>query len=132
MNRLLYDQCAYSQAVTQSVSPLSYVLDPIQYEHSDKCRVELGVVGGTAVSHINGNMVDLENNLLGIDRPGLTCDDYMWHPTAPGQAIQGREYVKPVCHPKIDTTLKHLPKCQLSAFPSVPMPATASAFTCGR
>ncbi len=130
MNRLSYDACAYSQSVTQSVTPLSYMLDPIKYEHVDKCRIELGIVGGTAVSHINGNMVDLENSLLGIDRPGTQCAAYMWAPHAPGQPIQGREYVKPVCHPKIDTTLRHLPKCQLSAYPGVQMPPASPQFTC--
>ena len=130
MNRLLYDQCAYSQAVTQSVSPLSYVLDPTKYEHNDKCRVELGVVGGTAVSHVTGNLVDLENNLLGIDRPGLQCDAFMWRPQEPGAPIQGHEYVKPVCHPKIDTTMKHLQKCQLSSYQGVPMPPSGKAYSC--
>lgn len=130
MNRIIYDQCAYSQAVTQSVSPLSYLLDPSKYEHTDKCRVELGIVGGTAVSHVNGNLVDLENNLFGIDRPGLQCDAYMWKPAKPGQPVQGAEYVKPVCHPKIDTTMRHLPKCQMNAYPGVPLPPAAPAFSC--
>ena len=130
MNRIIYDQCAYSQAVTQSVSPLSYLLDASKYEHNDKCRVELGIVGGTAVSHVNGNLVDLENNLFGIDRPGLQCDAYMWKPTEPGQAFQGSEYVKPVCHPKIDATMRHLPKCQMNSYPGVPLPPDAPAYSC--
>jgi hypothetical protein len=130
MNRLTYDACAYSQSLSQSVSPLSYLLDPIKYEHCDKCRVELGIVGGTAVSHINGNLVDLENNLLGIDRPGTLCSAYMYAPSVPGAPIQGVEYIKPVVHPSIDTSLLHLPRCQLTSYPGVPMPPSPKPFSC--
>ena len=47
-NRLIYDTCAYKHTLSQSVGPLAYVLDPSKYEHCHKCRIELGVVGGTA------------------------------------------------------------------------------------
>jgi hypothetical protein len=124
----MYDACAYSETLTQSVSPLAYMLDPIKYEHCNKCRIELGTVGGTAVSHINGNLVDLENNLLGIDRPGTLCSSYMYQP---GQPLQGAEYIKPVQHPRIDTTMRHLPACQLTTYPSVPAPPAMPRFTCG-
>ena len=130
MNRLTYDACAYSQALTQSVSPLAYMLDPVKYEHSEKCRIELGTVGGTAVSHVNGNLVDLENNLFGIDRPGTLCSAYMYLPVAPGGMLQGNEYIKPVCHPQIDTSLRHLPSCQISSYPAVPMPPPPPSFSC--
>ena len=127
MNRLTYDACAYAQALTQSVTPLSYMLDPVKFEHGDKCRVELGTVGGTAVSHVNGNLVDLENNLLGIDRPGTHCSAYMYSPNAP---LQGNEYIKPVCHPKIDTTLRALPACQITSYPGIPMPPPPPSYAC--
>ena len=130
MNRLSYDTCAYSQAIAQSVSPLSYVMDPVKNEHCDKCRVELGVVGGTAVSHINGNMVDLENNLFGIDRPGTQCSAYMYQPTPAGQPIQGIGYNKQTAYPKIDTTPKHLPSYQFQSYPAVPMPPPPASYSC--
>jgi len=130
MNRLIYDQCSYTESLNQSVSPLNYIMDPIKYEHCNKCRIELGVVGGTAVSHVSGNLVDLENNLLGIDRPGTLCSTYKYAPAAPGQPLQGMEYIKPVCHPQIDTTLKHLKPCQLQSFPEVPAPAHFAQFQC--
>jgi hypothetical protein len=131
MNRLRYDTCAYQESLTQSVTPLTYMLDPIKYEHCSKCRVELGLVGGTAVSHVNGNLVDLENNLIGIDRPGTQCSSLMFAPSAPGQPIQGIGYNKSTCYPKIDTTPVHLPACQFQTFPSIPMPPSAPAYTCG-
>lgn len=143
MNQLMYDDCAFRKQIVQSITPMEYVMDPIQFVHGQKCRPELGIVGGTAVSHINGSLVDLENNLLGIDRPATRCPEYKHLPTNPGEPIQGKEYIKPVCHPKIDTTLRHLPKCQFSSYPSVPRPepyqpssctsasASASAPRCG-
>ena len=35
--------------------PLAYNLDPVRYENCNKCRMDLGVIGGTGVSHIRGN-----------------------------------------------------------------------------
>ena len=129
MNRLMYDTCAYSKALGESVAPLDYVMDPVRYEHCNKCRVELGVVGGTAVSHINGNLVDLENNLFGIDRPNTHCPSYK-HLPRPENVVQGKEYIKPVHHPKVDTTLTHMRACQMHDFPEVPLPRAMQPFTC--
>lgn len=130
MNNLTYDTCAYSKAVSESVAPLSYVLDTVKYEHCDKCRVELGVVGGTAVSHVSGNLVDLENNLLGIDRPGTRCPAYKHLPTPPGAPVQGKEYIKPVQHPAVDTTPLHLRPCQMHSYPAVPREPAMRPFVC--
>jgi hypothetical protein len=129
MNRLTYDTCAYSKALGESVAPLDYLLDPIKYEHCDKCRIELGVVGGVAVSHVRGNLVDLENNLMGIDRPNTHCPAYKHLPRA-DNAVQGKEYIKPVCHPRVDTSMKHLRSCQMHDFPAVPLPPPSRHFTC--
>ena len=108
MNRLMYDSCAYNADLHQSVAPLSYILDPVRYENCNKCRVEFGVVGGTAVSHVNGNLVDLENDLRGQNRPNTHCPAYKFLPPK-GNTLQGKEYIKPVQHPPIDTNMKHLP-----------------------
>ena len=120
MNRMSYDTCAYAKALGESVAPLEYLLDPVKFEHCSRCRVELGVVGGTAVSHIAGNLVDLENNLLGIDRPNTHCPAYKHMPAPAGAPLQGKEYIKPVQHPSIDVTPRHLPACRMHDFPVVP------------
>jgi hypothetical protein len=130
MNRLSYDACAYNKALGESVAPLEYVLDPVRYEHCHRCRVDLGVVGGTAVSHISGSLVDLENNLLGIDRPNTHCPAYKHAPSATN-TVQGREYVKPVLHPAVDTTPVHLPACQMHGFPGAPLPPAPAPYRCG-
>ena len=131
MNRTIYDDCAFRAQVAQSVTPMHYMLDVVKYEHCGTCRPELGIVGGTAVSRIRGNMVDLENNLLGIDRPSTLCPSFKHLPAAKGQAyVQGKEYIKPVCHPRVDVSLNHMSKCQFSSYPAIPQPPPSAPFTC--
>jgi hypothetical protein len=127
MNSLIYDPCAYRQSLAESTSPLAYMLDTSRYRRDDMCRPQLGIVGGTAVSHVKGNLVDLENNLFGIDRPGIQCAAYMHRPPSSGQdalKVRGAGYLYKPCPPEVDTTLLHLPSCQFSSYPSVPMPST--------
>ena len=132
MNRTRYDACAYSKALGESVAPIHYLLDPIKYENCNRCRIELGVVGGTAVSHINGSLVDLENSLLGLDRPATRCPEYKWLPSDDDHdRLQGKEYIKPVCHPVVDTRVRHLKPCQMHDFPAVPHPPAPQPFKCG-
>jgi len=129
MNRQIYDTCAYVQELNQSVSPLSYTLDPMKFEHCNKCRPELGIVGGTAVSHVSGNMVDLENDLRSQNRPLTRCPQFKFIPRDDG-FVQGKEMYKPVCHPKINTKPKHLKPCQFSSFPEVPATPGIDLFMC--
>lgn len=131
MNRMIYDSCAYQQSLSQSVAPLQYVMDPIKYEHNNKCRMELGIVGGTAVSHITGNLVDLENDLRNANRPATHCPSYQYLP-GEGKVLQGKEYIKPVQHPTIDLKMNHLPSCQMIAYGSVPNVPQQPPFQCGR
>lgn len=115
--RLPYDTCAYNVDLRQSIAPLNYMLDPAKYENCNKCRMELGIVGGTAVSHINGNLVDLENDLRNQNRPYSHCPEYNYLPNE----NQGKEFIKPVCHPVIDMNMSHLPSCQMVGYGSVPL-----------
>ena len=130
-SRLSYDSCAYNAELTQSVSSLNYVMDPIKFENCNKCRMELGLVGGTAVSHINGNLVDLENDLRNANRPNTHCPSYKYLPTS-GQTIQGKEYIKPVTHPAIDIGMQHLPPCQMIQYGSVPLTTAMNVSSCTR
>lgn len=119
MNRLIYDECAYSTEVRQSTDPLSYIINPIKYENTNKCRMELGVVGGTAVSHVTANLVDLENDLRLQTRPNTHCPSYKYLPPVDGK-LQGKEYIKPVTYPVIDTnSMVHLKPCQMINYGAV-------------
>ena len=50
------------------------------FENCQKCRHEFGLLGGTAVSHIKGNLVDLENDLRGQTRLLSHCPDKNYKP----------------------------------------------------
>lgn len=130
-NRLSYDDCSYKANLSESISYLDYQLDTSRFEHCQKCRPVHGTVGGTAVSHVKGNLVDLENNLFGIDRPNTHCPSFKWIPRSDG-IVKGQEYIKPVCHPQIDTTKVHLQPCQFFDTLSVPQPPPGNPFRCGK
>lgn len=115
-NNLTYDSCTYSRHLKESVSILGYVLSPFRYEHSNKCRHELGLVGGTAVSHVKGNLVDLESDLRGQTRFITKCAQKQWHPLKPGEKIVNDKT------PPIDTNRLHLKGCQMLSYREVPIP----------
>ena len=115
-NHLTYDHCTYSKDLKENVSILSYVLSPLRYEHANKCRHELGIVGATDVSHVKGNLVDLESDLRGQTRFATKCADKAYHPVPPGGKITN-DKTGP-----IDTGLLHLPACQMISYRSVPLP----------
>lgn len=80
-NRLTYDGCSYEQRLNQSMGPGNYVMYPGKYENKNMCRIQLGQVGGNGVSLYDGNMVDLESNLFGIDRRASLCDKSKYQPS---------------------------------------------------
>ena len=83
-NRTTYDNCSYKQELQDNVSTLSYLLSPYRYEHENKCRHQLGFVGGTVVSHIQGNLVDLDSELRGQTRIISKCGTNQYVPTNDG------------------------------------------------
>lgn len=128
-NRMSYDSCSYKQELSENVSQLSYLLDPIKFEHCQKCRHEVGLVGGTAVGVVTGNMVDLENELFGINRPNTHCPNYKFVPRD-DNIVQGKEYIKPVQHPAVNTAMKQLRPCQMIDYHEVPHPPPVNLFSC--
>ena len=81
LNRLIYDDCAYAKRIKESTDPVNYMLNPIRYENCNKCRVELGVVGGTNVSINDGNLVDVESDLSGRARLLSDCPSQKYQPS---------------------------------------------------
>lgn len=114
-NRSKYDNCSYKQNLQNNVSTLSYIISPMNYEHTNKCRHQLGLVGGSAVSNIKGNMVDLESELRGQTRYISKCGNNLYVPTNDG--IIKNDKTEP-----IDTTALHLPACQSIMYRSIPKP----------
>jgi hypothetical protein len=128
-NRLIYDTCAYKHDLVQSVGPLEYMLNPIKFENTNKCRMELGLLGGTAVSHVKGNLVDLETDLRGQTRRTTKCPTKLYQNPCPQGDINN-------CNPApihipgdasqtertIDTKMLHLPSCQMIRYKPTPLP----------
>jgi hypothetical protein len=136
-NRLRYDTCAYQQELTESVGTLAYVLDPNRFENCNKCRMEFGIVGGTAVSHAKGNLVDLESDLRGTTRLQSKCPTLKYQNPCP-------EGNMTTCQPKeiviranpsnsgrvIDTTPQHLSACQMIRYKPIPLAPSAPGPGC--
>lgn len=118
-NHLSHDICAYNKFLKESVSPLAYQLDPLKFENCNKCRIQIGTPGGTAVSHINGNLVDLENDLRGQTRPLTHCPSHKFHPNT----YKSRQ---------MNAEMKHLRPCQIVNYKEVPLPPPIKLSACER
>lgn len=123
-NHLNTDHCTYKRNLKENVGILSYILSPFRYEHANKCRHELGLVGGTAVSHVTGNLVDVESELKGQTRFLTKCASHMHKPLQNGESIVN-DKTRP-----IDTRMLHLPACQMISYKSVPLPPSMNIPSC--
>jgi hypothetical protein len=123
-NNMKYDSCTYTKDLKENVSILTYLLSPFRYEHQEKCRHKLGLVGGTAVSHIDGNLVDLESDLRGQTRYLSWCTKTQAAPLKEGEHI-----VNDKTEP-ISTSKKHLPACQFISYKEVPLPPSVNYARC--
>lgn len=126
--KLSYDDCSYKANLSTNVSALSYTLDPVRYYRCNPCMMGVGVVGGNSVSIANGNLVDLESNLFGIDREASKCSSLKYLPQI--EQASGADFYRPVCTNKVDTKLRHLPSCQMYSTPSTPWPPAVQSYTC--
>ena len=124
-NRLMYDTCAYKKSLDESTGTLAYVLNPMKYENCNKCRMELGILGGPSVSQIKGNLVDLENDLRGQTRPLSQCPSRKYQPGQPIITTHGCG--EPT---KLDTELLHLPSCQMIRYKPIPLPDPLKLDSC--
>lgn len=137
-NRLIYDTCEYKTRLDENAGNLEYLLDPVRYENCNKCRMDLGVVGGTAVSHIKGNLVDLETDLMGITRKASLCPTKKF---TSGCATKNIANCKPdnivingnpAQHASvIDTSKLHLPSCNMIRYKPVPNEPRLNFSQCG-
>ena len=66
--KLKYDMDATLLEYAQKMDTNYYIMSNDKYVNHTKCRPEKGIIGGTDVSHISGNLVDLESDLKGITR----------------------------------------------------------------
>lgn len=118
-SRLSYDKCAYDKQLKESVSPLEYMLNPQKYETCNKCRMNLGILGGTQVSHGKGNLVDIESDLINITRKNSSCPTERYAPPCdPSKCGSNSGYpcgtgtLKNECLPENE----HLKSCQIQDY----------------
>lgn len=122
----------------QSKDMFSYTQISDKFEHPHKCRNALGLVGGSEVSNISGNMVDLESDLLGITRAQSKCIPRQYKPACP-LGGPGCPDVPPNMtfmnkstgqQETIQTAPVHLPTCQMNTLPGVGYPQALHVNTC--
>lgn len=127
-NRLSYDQCAYQTQINESVGPLEYHLNPMKFENCNKCRHEFGLLGGTNVSHIKGNIVDLENDLRGQTRPTSKCPSKKYAPSTDNTLKLSGNHCNSAR--TVDLTPLHLAPCQMIRYPAMPLPPQPNLQNC--
>jgi hypothetical protein len=114
-NRSYYDTCSHQIQQSNNVSILGHILNKDIHEHTKKCRHQLGWLGGNNVSHITGNLVDLESDLVGITRNISKCCNNAYVPSKDGKIYNDKTT-------PIDTTPRHQPHCQAIAYQKIPLP----------
>ena len=110
----------------QSAGMFSYTQIPQKFENPNKCRNALGLVGGSEVSNISGNIVDLESDLFGITRVQSKCIARQYQPAC---ALGG-----PNC-PDTPPSFSFRDKStgvvsQVNTYPGVGTPAKLTTDTC--
>ena len=122
----------------QSAGMFAYTQLPVKFENPKKCRNALGLVGGSEVSNIGGNIVDLESDLFGITRVQSKCIARQYLPACP-LGGPGCPDMPPTFSFRdkatgavrvVDTTPRNLPTCQLTTLPGVGTPKALNAATC--
>ena len=132
-NRLMYDTCEYQTRLNESTGPLAYNLDPVRYENCNKCRYELGLLGGPNVSINSGNLVDVESDLSGRTRPLTECSANKYkpkcaNPSAKCKTDTGIPYDCDECQPN----KRHLRSCKFMNKPKVYQPERIVPEECGK
>jgi hypothetical protein len=110
-NRTTYDQCAYNKKLSQSTSPINYMMDTNKFYNSNDCRADFGILGGNNVSVTKKNMVDVENDLFGITRQNSLCPERKFIPHCEEcSELSGIPCTNGGCKM---AHLKHLPNCKM-------------------
>lgn len=111
--RAKYDECATAKEISQSTSPMYYMLDPNKFYNTNECRPSLGIIGGNNVSIGQQNMVDQESDLWGITRQNSKCPERKYIPHC-----QNCDEISGIPCDKNDDCAsivpnKHLPACDI-------------------
>jgi hypothetical protein len=88
----------------------------------------LGIVGGNEVSVAEGNVVDVESDLRGINIPNTFAPWRQYQPPPKNQREIKRDNTK--IKLDIDVSPMHLPAYQMWAYPGMPTPAPIKNEVC--
>jgi len=105
----------YNYLVTEYISPTPK-------------RHILGLVGGNEVSVAEGNVVDVESDLRGINIPNTFAPWRQYQPPPKNQKEIKRDNTK--IHLDINVAPMHLPAYQMWAYPGMPTPAPIKNEVC--
>jgi len=107
----------------QSTNIFKYSVDSNRFEHNNKCRVEFGLLGGTNVSHTKSNIVDVENELLGITKTNSKCPTFKYIPPTNDQ-LKPSPHHKCKIMPELDLSKNHLKPCNFFDYQEIPKEPT--------
>ncbi len=80
-NRLVYDECAYAQKMSDSTSPFQYRTYMGAYENSEKCKYD------KFWKPFDPEIVDVESELRNITRPATKCANLKYNPACKKSAM---------------------------------------------
>tara|TARA_Y100001970_G_scaffold294047_1_gene446233 strand:- start:3792 stop:4199 length:408 start_codon:yes stop_codon:yes gene_type:complete len=103
----------------RSIRLNNYILDENRYENKNKCRVEFGILGGSAVSHTKSNIVDIENDLLGITRASSKCADNLYKAPENNKVVPVDNF-KTDSKPTLNLEKQHLKPCNFFNYQLIP------------
>jgi hypothetical protein len=109
-------------------NPQKYTYLASEYISPSPKRHILGLVGGNEVSVAEGNVVDLESDLRGINLPNTFAPWRKYQPPPENQREIKRDNVK--IKLSIDVAPMHLPVYQMWAYPGMPTPAPIKNEVC--
>jgi len=101
-------------------NPQKYTYLASEYISPNPKRHILGLVGGNEVSVAEGNVVDVESDLRGINLPNTFAPWRKYQPPPVNQREIKRDNVK--IKLSIDVAPMHLPVYQMWAYPGMPTP----------
>lgn len=103
----------------RSIRLNNYFLDENKFENSNKCRVEFGILGGSTVSHTKSNIVDIENDLLGLTRASSKCPDNLYKTPENNKIIPVKNF-KTDSKPTLNLEKQHLKPCNFFNYQLIP------------
>ena len=126
LSSLRNDKCFYEKSLKESKSVGCYQMYGGKYVNNRQCMIDFGILGGNTVSLFNGNLVDLESDMMGISRPATLCPSHKFTPRC-NEPCSGGLPSGPI---NCNAELIHKPSCQLICYKPVVYASAPQASIC--